>query len=219
MAIETDIAVIGGGPGGYVGAIRAAQLGAKVVLIEKDLLGGTCLNRGCIPSKALLDAAERYEVLQHAEEYGLKAESVGFDYATVLARKQKVVDQLRSGVEGLVKGNGITYIHGQASFKDAHRLVVKVDDGSEQEVVAKNVVIATGSVEGRPPIPGLDLPGIIGSTEGLVTVPPKSIIVAGGGPIGVEFATVFASFGSKVTVIEMMPTLLPLEDSELGKAL
>jgi dihydrolipoamide dehydrogenase len=219
VAIESDVAIIGGGVGGYVGAIRAAQLGARVVLIEKDHLGGTCLNRGCIPSKALLDAARRYEDLQHAEEFGLKAESIGFDYPKVLARKQKVVDQLRSGVEALVKGNGITYVHGMATFKDSRRLAVKIDDGSEQEVVAKNFVIATGSVEGRPPIPGLDLPGIIGSTEGLVTAPPESVIVAGGGPIGVEFATVFAAFGSKVTVIEMMPTLLPLEDVDLGKGL
>jgi dihydrolipoamide dehydrogenase len=219
VAIETDIAVIGGGPGGYVGAIRAAQLGARVVLIEKGLLGGTCLNVGCVPSKALLDAAERYEVLQHAEEFGLKAESIGYDYVKVLARKQKVVQQLRSGVEGLIKGNGITYIHGTASFKSAHILAVKTDDGNEQELTAKSIVIATGSVEGRPPIPGLDLPGIIGSTQGLETAPPASIIVAGGGPIGVEFATIFAAFGSKVTVIEMMPNLLPLEDSEMGKAL
>jgi dihydrolipoamide dehydrogenase len=196
MAIETDIAVIGGGPGGYVGAIRAAQLGARVVLIEKGLLGGTCLNVGCIPSKALLDAAERFEVLQHAADFGLKAESIGYDYPKVLARKQKVVSQLRSGVESLIKGNGITYVQGTASFKDAHRLAVKAEDGSEQEVAGKSIVIATGSVEGRPPIPGLDLPGIIGSTQGLETAPPASIIVDGGGPMGVEFATVYAAFGS-----------------------
>ena len=122
------------------------------------------------------------------------------------------------GCRGLIKGNGITCSRGRR-FKDAQRLAVKAEDGSEQEVAAKSIVIATGSIEGRPPIPGLDLPGIIGSPRWLETAPPASIIVAGGGPIGVEFATIFAAFGSKVTVIEMMPNLLPLEDSEMGKAL
>ncbi len=219
MAIETDIAIIGSGPGGYVAAIRAAQLGGRVVLIEKEFLGGTCLNWGCIPSKALLDAAGRYEAIKHADDYGLQVSGVGFDYAKVLARKQKVVLQLRSGVEGLVKGNGITLLQGVASFRDAHRLQVKLADGQTEEVSARNVVIATGSTEGRPPIPGLDLPDVFDSKAGLSIEPPKSVIIAGGGPIGVEFATVFAAFGSQVTVIEMMPTLVPLEDAEIGRSL
>jgi dihydrolipoamide dehydrogenase len=219
VAIETDIAIIGSGPGGYVAAIRAGQLGGKVVLIEKELLGGTCLNWGCIPSKALLDAAERYETIKHADEYGLKASDVGFDYARVLARKQRVVQQLRSGVEGLVKGNGGTILAGAASIRDAHRLDVALADGRSEEVVARNLVIATGSTEGRPPIPGLDLPDVFDSRAGLSLEPPASVIIAGGGPIGVEFATIFASFGSQVTVLEMMPTLIPLEDAEIGRAL
>jgi dihydrolipoamide dehydrogenase len=220
VPIESDVAIIGGGPGGYVAAIRAAQLGAKVTLIERDYLGGTCLNRGCIPSKALLDAAARYETLQRAGEFGLQVGSIGFDWAQVQVRKNKVVQQLRSGVESLVKGNGVTYLHGTGRFLDAHRLRVDLDGGQTEEVAARSVVIATGSQEARPPVPGLDLPGVFGSDQGLeLTEIPKSVVIIGGGPIGVEFATVFATFGSDVTVVEMMPNLLPLEDVDMGRAL
>jgi len=220
VAIESDIAIIGGGPGGYVAAIRSAQLGARTVLIEKDYLGGTCLNRGCIPSKALLDAAGRFQAIQHADDFGLTVGSAGFDYAKVQARKDKVVLQLRSGVESLVKGNGITYLHGSGSFLDAHRLQVRLDDGRTEEVTTRNVVAATGSVESRPPIPGLDLPGVFGSDQGLVLDEvPKSVVIIGGAAIGVEFATLFAAFGSDVTVVEMLPTLVPGEDAELGRSL
>jgi dihydrolipoamide dehydrogenase len=219
VALETDIAIIGSGPGGYVAAIRAGQLGGRVVLIEKELLGGTCLNWGCIPSKALLDAATRLETIKRAEEFGLQASGVSFDWSKVQARKQKVVQQLRSGVEGLVKGNGGTILAGTATFREANRLEVKLADGRTEEVTAGNVVIATGSTEGRPPIPGLDLPDVFDSRVGLSIEPPASVIIAGGGPIGVEFATIFSSFGSQVTVLEMMPTLVPLEDAEIGRAL
>lgn len=220
MAIECDIAVIGGGPGGYVGAIRAAQLGARTVLIENDYLGGTCLNRGCIPSKALLDAAARYQTIQHADDYGLTVGSAGFDYRKVEARKNQVVKQLRSGVEGLVKGNGITHLAGFGSLLDPHRIQVRMNDGKTEEVNARNVVLATGSVESHPPIPGIDLPGVFGSTKGLeLTELPKSVVIIGGGAIGVEFATLFNGFGSKVTVVEGQPTLVPGEDPELGKLL
>jgi dihydrolipoamide dehydrogenase len=219
VAIETDVAIIGGGPGGYVAAIRAAQLGARAVLIEKEFLGGTCTNWGCIPSKALLDSAARFEVLKHAQDYGLQAGSVGYDWAQIQGRKQRVVQQLRGGVETLVKGNGITLLRGVASFQDAHRLGVRTNDGQGEEVSARSVVIATGSVEGRLPIPGLNLPGVFGSTAGLETSPPKSLVIIGGGAIGVEFATMFSAFGTQVTVVEMLETLVPLEDAEIGRAL
>ncbi|MGH2460828.1 MAG: dihydrolipoyl dehydrogenase [Chloroflexota bacterium] len=220
MAIDCDIAVIGGGPGGYVGAIRAAQLGARAVLIERDFLGGTCTNRGCIPSKALLDAAARYLAIQQAGEFGLSVGAAGYDFALVQARKDRVVSRLRQGVEGLVKGNGITYLHGAGRFLDAHRLEVRLDDGGTEEVSARNVVIATGSAESRPPIPGLDLPGVFGSTEGL-SLPevPASVVIIGGGAIGVEFASMFSAFGAEVTVVEMLDTLIPTEDPDLGKTL
>jgi dihydrolipoamide dehydrogenase len=220
VAIETDIAIIGGGSAGYVGAIRAAQLGARVVLVEKEHLGGTCLNWGCIPSKALLDAANHYEWLKHAQDFGITVGSLGYDYSVVQARKNRVVLQLRSGVESLVKSNGINLLRGVGSLVGPRRIQVRLENGATEEVTARALMIATGSVESRPPIPGLDLPGVFGSNQGLeLTSIPESVIVAGGGPIGVEFATVFSAFGSQVTVVEMMPTLLPLEDAEIGRAL
>ncbi|HEX5416163.1 MAG TPA: dihydrolipoyl dehydrogenase [Chloroflexota bacterium] len=220
MAIDTDIAVIGGGPAGYVGAIRAAQLGARVTLIEKEYLGGTCLNWGCIPSKALLESAHRYEVLTRADEFGLTASGIGYNMDVIQARKDKVVRQLRGGVEQLVKGNGITYLNGYASFQDAQRLQVKLADGTSDEVRAKNVIIATGSTEGRLPVEGVNLPGVFTSKEGLsLTEIPKSVIIVGAGPIGVEFATYFAAFGSQITLVEMLPRIVPLEDADISKEL
>ncbi len=220
MNVECDVAIIGGGPGGYVGAIRAAQLGGRVVLIEKSYLGGTCLNCGCIPSKALLEAAARYRTMRDSADYGITAGSVSYDFGQIQARKNKVVQTLRSGVEGLVKGNGITYLHGVGSFRDARHVQVREDGGQTHEVTARSVVIATGSGEARPPIPGLDLPGVFGSTQGLeLTALPKSVIIAGGGAIGVEFATIFAAFGVQVTIVEMLGSLVPLEDAEIGRAL
>ena len=220
MATECDIAIIGGGPGGYVAAIRAAQLGARTVLIEKDLLGGTCTNRGCIPSKALLDAAARYEALKHASDFGLSVGTAGYDFGQVQDRKNRIVQQLRGGVETLIKGNGVSYVHGWGTMIDPRHVQVRLDDGRTEEVAARSIVIATGSVEARPPIPGLDLPGVFGSDEGL-SLPevPKSVVIIGGGAIGVEFASMLSAFGSEVTVVEMMSTLVPTEDPDLGKAL
>ena len=220
MNVDCDVAIIGGGPGGYVGAIRTAQLGGRVVLIEKSNLGGTCTNCGCIPSKALLESATLYRNMLHSADFGIAAGSVSYDFGQVQARKNKVVERLRSGVESLVKGNGVTYLHGLGSFIDAHRLQVREENGQTHEVTARNVVIATGSGEARPPIPGLHLPGVFGSTQGLeLTALPKSVIIAGGGAIGVEFATIFSSFGVQVTIVEMLPTLVPLEDADIGRAL
>lgn len=220
MAIDCDVAIIGGGPGGYVAAIRAAQLGGRTVLVEREYLGGTCLNWGCIPSKNLLDSAARYETLKHAADYGLRAGDVGFDFGQIQERKQKVVRQLRTGTESLVKSNGVTSLRGIGNVQDAHHLRVALEDGRTEDVTTKSLVIATGSTEWRPPLPGLDLPGVIDSKGALsLTEVPESIIIAGGGPIGVEFATMFASFGAQVTVVEMLPNLLPLEDPDLGRAL
>ncbi|MBI2939505.1 MAG: dihydrolipoyl dehydrogenase [Chloroflexi bacterium] len=220
MSIECDIVVVGGGPGGYVAAIRGAQLGARVVLIERENLGGTCLNWGCIPSKALIESAERYQALQHAGDFGLSTGQVGFDFAAVHARKTRIVKQLRTGVEGLVRGNGITLLKGTGSFLDRTRLSVRMADGAGEDVRARKVIIASGSIEARPPIEGIDSPGVMTSREALqLEQVPRSIIIVGGGPVGVEFATVYNAFGSQVTVVEMMPTLLPLSDADLGKAL
>jgi dihydrolipoamide dehydrogenase len=220
VAQNFDIVVIGGGPGGYVAAIRAAQLGASVALIEKEHLGGTCLNVGCIPSKALLASAERLHELRSSEQLGIRVQGeIGFDWAAVMNHKERTVRQLRGGVELLVKSNGITLFRGAGSLTAPGQVRVEGTDGT-QELSAKNVIVATGSVEARPPIPGLDLPGVIGSTQALsIEAVPESIAIIGGGAVGCEFASVFHHFGAKVTVVEMMETLIPLEDADLGNGL
>ena len=189
-------------------------------MVEKSELGGTCLNRGCIPSKALLEAASRYTDLKEAEQFGLHAGDIGFDYRKVADRKNQVVRQLRNGVEGLVRGNGINSVRGKGTISRGGVRVEKADGTIERVRAGRGVLIATGSKEGRPPIPGANLPGVIGSDQALeLDNVPNSIVIVGGGPVGVEFATIFNSFGSRVTVVEMLPTLLPLEDAEMGALL
>jgi dihydrolipoamide dehydrogenase len=220
MPIECDIAVVGGGPGGYVAAIRATQLGARAVLIEKGDLGGTCTNVGCIPSKALLESAERMISLGEMAEFGIDVAGFTSSWDRVQARREQIVKRSRSAVESLVKSNGITLVRGLATFAAPNRLQVAKAEGGTEEVTAKSVVIATGSTEARPPVEGIDLPGVMTSKEALsIQRVPKSIVIVGGGYIGVEFATIFRAFGSEVTVVEMLPTLIPLEDPDLGKAL
>jgi dihydrolipoamide dehydrogenase len=219
-ANEYDIAIIGSGPGGYVAAIRAAQLGARVAIVEKEAIGGTCLNWGCIPSKALLESAALVTSAKGAAAMGVDIAGVTADFPRVHAFKDKVVRQMTSGVEGLLKSNKVTVYSGVGSFVTPRRIRVQKADGTSEEITAKSVVIATGSVEARPPIPGIDSPGVMTSREALsLTALPESIVIVGGGYIGVEFATVYSSFGSKVTVVEMLPTIVPLEDPEIGKAL
>ncbi len=212
MKKQFDAVVIGGGPGGYVAAIRLAQLGKKTALIEKDQIGGTCLNRGCIPTKALLQSAEVYRTVQDASVYGVTSGPAGFDYAKIAARKTSVVDRLRRGVAALEKKNGVEVINGTAAFKDAHTLIV----GGE-EIEAKDIVIATGSAPARVPIPGIDGPNVVDSDAVLDwTECPKSVVIIGGGVIGIEFATLFAALEVKVTVIEMLPEILPPIDAEIA---
>src|SRR5512141_1617494 len=217
---EYDIAIIGAGPGGYVAAIRAAQLGASVAIVEKDVVGGTCLNIGCIPSKALLEAAALFASSKDADAMGVSFGAVSADFPKVNGYKDKVVGQMTSGVENLLKSNKAVVYRGTGSFVTPKRIRVQNADGTSEEITAKSVIIATGSVEARPPIPGIESPGVMTSKEALnLTELPESIVIVGGGYIGVEFATVYSSFGSKVTVVEMLPTIVPLEDPEIGKAL
>jgi dihydrolipoamide dehydrogenase len=209
------IIIIGAGPGGYETALLAAKRGVEVVLIESGHVGGTCLNEGCIPTKAFCKNAEVLDGLREAEAFGVTGLSYGFDFKAVAARKNVVVEQLRGGVEGLLGHKLITLVRGKASFKDSH--TVTVDD---QDYVGDYIIIATGSVSASLPIPGADLPGILTSREILdLEEVPQSLCVIGGGVIGLEFASVFRSFGSEVTVLEYFKEILPRFDSDLSKRL
>ncbi len=214
-----DVTVIGSGPGGYVAAIRAGQLGLKIAVVERDPLGcgGTCTLRGCIPTKALLHTADLYEDLQKRKEYGITADNVGLDFAAVMTRKDRIVNRLSKSIETyLFKKNRVQLFKGQARLEGPRTLVVR-GEGGEQKIATKNVVLATGS---RPKsIPGITPDGksIITSDEILqLKEIPKSLIVIGAGAVGMEFASLFARFGSTVTVIEMLPRVLPLEDEEMS---
>ena len=217
--IETDIAIIGGGPAGYVAAIHAAHLQAKVVLIEKGELGGTCLNRGCIPKKVLVESAVRYGALKEASRFGLKAENISFNYTLIQKRKTQVVKRLIKGVEFLLRKNLIQVLKGLGSFIDQNTISVEGSDGN-YKVHAKNVIIATGSKPILPAIPGINGSKVLTSNEALeLSAIPKSMVVIGGGMIGVEFSYVFNSFGCKTTILEMLPELISMEDPDVGKEL
>lgn len=216
---EFDVTVIGSGPGGYVAAIRAAQMGLRTACVERDPagLGGTCLLRGCIPTKALLHTADLYEEFKHAKDYGIVAEGVSLDFNAVMSRKTRIVNRLSKGIESyLFKKNKITLFKGQGRLEGAGNVIVK-GEGGDTKVKTKNVILATGS---RPrTLPGLALDGlqIISSDEILrISSIPKSLVVIGAGAVGMEFASVFARFGSAVTVIELLPRVLPLEDEEIS---
>ena len=209
MASSFDVVVIGGGPGGYVAALRAAQLGAKTAIVEKDRMGGTCLVRGCIPTKALLQSSELYTLAKEGRPFGLVADNVGFDWQAAQKRKAGVVDQLVKGVEGLLKAGGVTSLTGAA------RLAGKgaVDVGGDT-VRAKDIVIATGSAVAKIPLPGAEL--TIDSDQILeLKEIPRRLAVIGGGVVGMEFAAMFAALGSKVTVLEMLPQVLAMVDADL----
>ncbi len=226
MAEEFDLVVLGGGTGGYVAAIRAAQLGMKVAIVEKDKLGGTCLHRGCIPSKALLRSAEVYHTLQNGEDFGVLAKEISLDFKKVQERKQKIVDQLHKGVQQLMKKGkiavyeGIGRILGPSIFSpQAGAISVERNDGSESDILTpKFVLIATGS---RPrSLPGLEPDGryVFTSDEILqLEELPSSILIVGGGVIGIEWASLFSDFGVQVEIVEYADRILPFEDEEISK--
>ena len=216
-----DLIVIGGGPAGYVGAIRAAQLGKKVACIENDRAGGTCLNWGCIPTKALLKNAELYHTIAHrADEFGLKIEGLSYDWSKVIGRSRKVSDKLCGGIEFLFKKNKVDYIRGTGRIPAAGKVEVTDKDGKKETHEAKNILIATGA-KARP-MPSFPFNGktVIGSREALILEKqPKEIIIVGAGAIGIEFAYFFNAYGTKVTVVEMLPRVLPVEDDDVSAAL
>lgn len=219
---EYQLIVIGAGPGGYEAAIRAAQLGLTTALIERRDVGGTCLNRGCIPTKAMLHSAQLYREAANFELFGLHTENTFFDWAKVHQRKNDVVVKLRTGIEQLIKANKIDFFNNSASILGKND--VQLDQG--EVIRGENILIATGSVPARPPIPGLDLPNVVTSDE-LLDDPhftqadslAKEILIIGGGVIGVEFASVFSSFGCHVTIVEAMERILPTMDREISQSL
>ncbi len=217
---DTSVVVIGGGPGGYVAAIRAAQLGAKVTLIEKQYLGGTCLNVGCIPTKCLLHSAELVEDIKNqGKDIGVEVDGVKVNFQQVIAHKNDISKKLTGGVAGLLKMNKVKKIDGEATFVGEKKLSVKKADGTTEEMTADAIIVATGSVNSQPPIPGLkENPNCIDSTGALsLEKLPKTMVVIGGGVIGLELACAYAGFGTKITVVEAMDHMLPMLDGDLTK--
>jgi len=216
-----DLVVIGGGPGGYVAAIRAGQLGKKVACVEMERAGGTCLNWGCIPTKALLKNAHLYHQLKHdAGAFGLSFDNLDYDWSKVIGRSRAVSGRLAGGIEFLFKKNKVDYVKGYGSVDASGNVEVKKEDGSTETLETKNTIIATGA-KSRP-LPGLPLNGasVISSKEAMVLEKqPKSMVIIGAGAIGVEFAYIYNAFGTEVTIIEMMPNLLPVEDDEVSETI
>src|SRR5262245_10165735 len=218
-----DIIIIGSGPGGYVTAIRAAQLGFKTAIVERDYLGGICLNWGCIPTKALLRSAEIFHYMQHAKDFGLSADKVAFDPGAIVKRSRAVSKRLNDGVGCLMKKNKVQVIWGEATIDAPGKITVKPKGEGPKGALgpgayqAKHIILATGA---RPRVlPGIEPDGKLIWTYFEAMVPdriPKSLLVIGSGAIGVEFASFFRSFGSEVTIVEVLPQILPVEDAEIA---
>lgn len=215
---EYDVVVLGAGPGGYVAAIRASQLGMKTAIIDKEWLGGVCLNVGCIPSKALLKNADVANTLRTgAREFGFSFENLKLDYSVAVKRSRQVSNRLTKGVGFLMKKNNIDVIMGAGRLTAKNKISVTGEDGNTQQIVAKNIIVATGAYSSS--IPGVKIDGekILSYKEAILqTKQPESVVIIGAGAIGVEFATIWNGYGTDVTIVEMLPRLVPLEDEELG---
>ena len=216
--MKYDIIIVGSGPGGYVTAIRASQLGFKTAVVEKESLGGVCLNWGCIPTKALLKSAQVYEYLKHVDQYGLKAESIDKDFEAVIKRSRGVAEGMSKGVQFLMKKNKIDVIEGFGKVKAGKKIDVTSKDGKLTEYSASHIIIATGARSRELPNLPQDGKKVIGYRQAM-TLPsqPKSMIVVGSGAIGVEFASFYNSMGTEVTIVEFQPTIVPVEDKDISK--
>lgn len=219
MGQEFDLIVIGAGPGGYVAAIKAAKLGMKTAVVENRDVGGTCLNRGCIPAKAMIHASSLYREIQESGRFGILVPEVGFDYGKILEYKEGTTKKLVQGVEQLMKSNGITFISGKGTLLPDRNVRV-VSEASEMVIHGEKIILAAGSRPFILPVPGMELPGVLTSDELFqLKELPESLVMIGGGVIGVEFATVFAALGCKVTILEAMPRLVPNLDKEISQSL
>ncbi len=218
--INFDVLVVGGGPGGYTAAIRASQLGMKTCIVERERLGGVCLNWGCIPTKALLKNAEILQTLRTAEEWGIIAENVRVDFGKIIRRSRGIADRVSKGVEFLMKKNAIVHRPGVATLKGGGGIEVHSEEKPSEQLHANHIILATGARPRSIPSVTIDKRRIITSTEAM-SLPslPGSMVIIGGGPIGVEFAYFYNAMGTKVTLVEMMPGILPVEDRELTKLL
>ena len=217
---EFDIIIIGGGPAGYVSAIRGAQLGAKIAVVEKKSLGGTCLNRGCIPTKALYASAKTLATARKADKFGVQVKDIALDFAKVVARKNDVVNKLVGGIRQLLKGNGVEILEGEAFLESKGQIKITRADGLKGTITAKKVIIATGSEPAMIPAFNIDGKNVITSTEMLsLEAVPKTLLIIGGGVMGCEFASIFAEFGSKVTIVELLPTILATEDKQVSRVI
>ena len=215
-----DVIVVGGGPGGYVAAIRGAQRGGKIALVEADRLGGCCLNRGCIPTKALAKSAEVYGQIRRAEAFGVRVPEAELDLARVLAHKEAAVRRLTDGVNTLLKANGVEVFRGRARLLPGLKVEVELNGGGQERLAARNVVLATGSRPQLPPVSPAALSLTISSDDALSPHRiPERLLIIGGGVLGVEFACIYSEFGSKVQMIKRTPKILPPVDEELGKRL
>ncbi|MGI4803402.1 MAG: FAD-dependent oxidoreductase, partial [Janthinobacterium lividum] len=215
-----DVIVIGTGPGGYVAAIRAAQLGLKTAVVEKESLGGICLNWGCIPTKALIKSAQVFEYINHAEEYGLKVSGGEVDFPSIIKRSRGVADGMSKGIQFLMKKNKIDVIMGMGKLKGKGAVEVKAADGSTKEYTATNIILATGSRSRELPNLKQDGVKVIGYRQAMnLPKQPQSLVVVGSGAIGVEFAYFYNSIGTKVTVVEYLDNIVPVEDEDISKQL
>ena len=215
-----DVIIIGTGPGGYVAAIRASQLGLKTAVVEKESLGGICLNWGCIPTKALLKSAQVFEYINHASEYGINVQGASTDFEAVIKRSRGVADGMSKGIQFLMKKNKIDVLMGFGKIKSGGKVEVKAADGSVKEYDAKHTILATGGRSRE--LPNLKIDGIkVIEYRKAMTLPtqPKSMVVVGSGAIGVEFAYFYSTMGTKVTIVEFMDNVVPVEDEEISKQL